>query len=164
MAIYLVDTNVLLRYHDAGSNGYEMATRALASLVGNGDSLVVAAQNLIEFWRVATRPRENNGLGWTPEQARSAIQSLLDDFGLLEDAPQILRDWQRLVVRYGVREKKVHDTRLVAVMLSYGIELLLTFNNGRFRPLFRSESDSARRHHLNFRSFVFLTYSALVGP
>lgn len=58
---HLLDTNVLLRLivaHDARS---AVAAGAIDELQRAGESLLVAPQNLIEFWAAATRPIEANG-------------------------------------------------------------------------------------------------------
>ena len=59
----LVDSNVLLRSVQPSHAMYGHATHALAALPANGNELVIVAQNLIEFWAVATRSIVNNGLG-----------------------------------------------------------------------------------------------------
>jgi len=39
------------------------ATRAIGELLARGEALSVIPQNVIEYWAVATRPVEANGLG-----------------------------------------------------------------------------------------------------
>jgi predicted nucleic acid-binding protein len=54
MADYLLDTNVLLRFSDAASPVHATAVDAVAVLLSRGDRVYITAQNLIEFWAVAT--------------------------------------------------------------------------------------------------------------
>ena len=61
----LVDTNILLRSHPSDPH-YQLVTTTLAKLKQDREVLCVAPQNLVEYWVVATRPRENNGLGMQP--------------------------------------------------------------------------------------------------
>ena len=58
----LLDTNVLLRLDDAGRDSHAHAMDAVDWLVANGYERVLVPQNLYEYWAVATRPVENNGL------------------------------------------------------------------------------------------------------
>jgi predicted nucleic acid-binding protein len=51
---------------------------------------------------------------------------------MLADAPGIYPVWRRLVVAYGVSGVKVHDARLVAFMLNYKLNHILTFNTADF--------------------------------
>ncbi len=59
----LLDTNVLVRLVNVADAAFAVASRAVALLHKNGDTLYVTAQNLIEFRNVATRPVAMNGLG-----------------------------------------------------------------------------------------------------
>src|SRR5215813_2332787 len=60
--IFLVDTNVLLRLIQQSHAMHADARRAATTLTRQGNQLSIIAQNLIEFWAVATRPTVNNGL------------------------------------------------------------------------------------------------------
>ncbi len=53
---YLVDTNVLLRWPRPSDPLHVVARGAVDVLLGTGERLYVASQNLIEFRCVATRP------------------------------------------------------------------------------------------------------------
>jgi len=43
---------------------HHVATTAMLTLMHRGTQLCIIPQNLIEFWNVATRPVERNGLGY----------------------------------------------------------------------------------------------------
>jgi hypothetical protein len=45
--------------------------------IDRGYECVITAQVLIEFWVVATRPIEVNGLGWSVEKTRAKINRLI---------------------------------------------------------------------------------------
>ncbi|MDQ3014027.1 MAG: PIN domain nuclease, partial [Acidobacteriota bacterium] len=62
---YLADTNILLRLAEPGHQMHAEALAALAMLKTKGDTGCVIPQNIIEFWNVATRPTQYNGLGFT---------------------------------------------------------------------------------------------------
>jgi len=95
----------------------------------------LTGQVLIEFWVVATRPLQVNGLGWTAQQADEEISQLLDQFPLLEEDSTVFINWRRLVTRVGTLGKRSHDVRLVAVMLVHQITHLLTLNPDDFSGL-----------------------------
>ena len=63
MTKYLLDTNILLRASDRSSSRYDLAVNSVASLIIQGHECIITPQILIEFWVVATRPIEVNGLG-----------------------------------------------------------------------------------------------------
>jgi predicted nucleic acid-binding protein len=139
MASYLADTNILLRLADTPSPQNPIAARAVASLFREQHDVFITAQNVVEFWAVATRPRENNGFGWTCERTRAEVQGLQEKFPLLQEGPEILVQWLRLVEAIPVTGKRAHDARLVAVLKTHGVDHLLTFNSGDF-ALFRDIS------------------------
>lgn len=129
---YLLDTNILLRASDPVSSNYTLATEAVDILLLQGNECVITAQVLVEFWAVATRPVNVNGLGWSIEQTSAEIEQILNQFTLLEETPQIFTDWLSYVTTYKVMGKRVHDVRLMAVMLVHGVTHLLTFNTDDF--------------------------------
>jgi predicted nucleic acid-binding protein len=122
MASYLADTNILLRLADTPSPQNPIAARAVASLFRDQHEVFITAQNIIEFWAVATRPRENNGFGWTRERTRAEVHGLREKFPLLQEGPEIFVQWVRLVETIPVTGKRAHDARLVAVLKTHGVD------------------------------------------
>lgn len=112
---------------------YDDVTRALAVLATRGDELRVIAQNLIEFWAVATRPITDNGLGITVAEAAQELTKLKTLFVVLPDTADILPQWEQLVAKHQVMGKQAHDARLVAAMLVHKVTHLLTFNIADFK-------------------------------
>lgn len=131
MARYLADTNLLLRLADASPQN-ATAARALARLWQEGHEVFITPQNLVEFWAVATRPTEANGLGWDLEKTRREAGELRQRFPPLPESPGIFEAWLRLVESLPVTGKRVHDARLVAAMQVHGLDRLLTFNTADF--------------------------------
>jgi predicted nucleic acid-binding protein len=132
MADYLLDTNVLLRFSDAASPAHATAVDAVAVLLSRGGRVYITAQNLIEFWAVATRPVNANGFGWDARQAEQEVGKLLNFFLFLDDTPSVFRHWLALVTAHAVSGKQVHDARLAAVMEAHGVASILTFNTSDF--------------------------------
>lgn len=135
MTTYLLDTNVLLRSSDFTSPLQSLADISVTQLLGRNDQLYITSQNIIEFWVVATRPAQVNGLGWSVEKTRTEIEMILNQFPQLEETPEIFPYWFNLVTTYQLQGKRVHDARLVAVMLAHGVTHLLTFNPNDFRGI-----------------------------
>ena len=135
MANYLFDTNILLRLSDRISANYALARDATYILIEQGHKCCLTSQIIIEFWVVATRPTEVNGLGWTPERTKNQINQFLTRFTVLEETPEIFNLWFQLVTDYNIKGKRTHDIRLLAVMKAHNITHLLTFNPDDFLPL-----------------------------
>jgi len=133
MAIWLLDTNVILRIQEEQCDQYELVTRSVARLIEGGSLVCVAPQVITEFWCVATRPRDVNGLGWNVDLTEARVNDVLDRFEFLEDTAAIFPIWLDLVRNHAVNGKQVHDARLVAVMKAHGVENLLTFNIDDFK-------------------------------
>lgn len=106
---YLADTNILLRTAERTHPMHSETVAATRQLLRNGEELCVLAQNLIEFWAVATRPTSVNGLAMTTEQARAELIRIKGLFRLLPDRPDIYSEWETLVVKHGVSGKSTHD-------------------------------------------------------
>ncbi|MCS6831235.1 MAG: PIN domain-containing protein [Armatimonadota bacterium] len=128
----LIDTSVLVRLRDKGSPHLVECERAIDLLIVRDEKLYLCTQVLIEFWSVATRPLEANGLGRNAEQAFLDCQLFLGVMSLLDEPPDIARYWLELVRRYEVKGKEVHDARLVAFALAHGIPHILTLNPADF--------------------------------
>jgi predicted nucleic acid-binding protein len=128
----LLDTNILLRMAQPGHVHHQLALDAADALRRRGDSLFLVAQNLYEYWVVATRPAAANGLGLSVAQTAAELAQLKTLFTLLPDTPTLFSEWEKLVTTYQVEGKNAHDARLVAAMVVHGLTHLLTFNGADF--------------------------------
>jgi len=129
----LIDTNVLARSAQTGHPMNQTALDAVDTLRQQGSQLWIGTQNLIEFWAVATRPLNINGLGMNPEQAWAEILRIKGFFLLLPDVQEIYLEWERLVTQYAVSGRNAHDARIAAAMKVHGMTHLLTFNAADFK-------------------------------
>lgn len=129
----LIDTGVLLRAFDAQSQHCRPIRQALRKLLDAGEQLTVTVQNMAEFWNVATRPLEYNGQGLSAERVKRRI-AIIERFCevIAEDAVSY-DHWKRIVESLGVSGVKVHDARLISVMLRAEVKRILTLNDGDFR-------------------------------
>jgi predicted nucleic acid-binding protein len=86
----LVDTNILLRSAQPNHPLCYQATHAVSRLLRQNHSVFFCPQNIPEFWNVATRPTEQNGLGFSAAEAmrtqaaqasaQHSRRSLIDSF------------------------------------------------------------------------------------
>ncbi|MGI8884719.1 MAG: type II toxin-antitoxin system VapC family toxin [Pyrinomonadaceae bacterium] len=130
---HLADTSILIRTIHTSSPQQQLAIEAIDELRKQQESIYIFPQNLIEFWAVATRPIESNGLGLTIAQAETKITHLKKVFILKNDNEDIYTHWENLVSKYEVKGKTSHDARLVAGMQTHSISHLLTFNVADFK-------------------------------
>jgi len=112
---------------------YGDVERSISILTSRRDELYVVAQNLIEFWAVATRPLIGNGLELSAAQAEQELTKLKTLFTILPETADILPQWEQLIVEHQVLGKQAHDARLVAAMNVHNLTHLLTFNDRDFK-------------------------------
>jgi len=128
MTRYLLDTNILVRASDDQARDRSLAIQCVAHLLTQNHDCLLSPQVLVEFWVVASRPTEVNGLGWSVDQCQQEIEQFLEQFPLLEDKPESFRLWLKLVQQYRIAGKRVHDVRLAATMLTHDVHHIVTFN------------------------------------
>ncbi len=126
--LILADTNILLAFGEKGHRHHSAARAALKNLWGDNHNVCVTLQNFIEFWSVATRPANKNGLGLSIKDARRLLRMFDRLFTLVPENPEIQKEWRRLVFEHQVLGVQVHDARLVAAMRVHNISHILTFN------------------------------------
>ena len=131
--IYLADSNILSRLAQPRNPHHAIARHAIITLRQQGEEICLVPQNLIEFWAVATRPMTSNGLGLTINETEYEVKKFKRLFTVYDDIPNIFAEWENLVLKHNVSGKNVHDTRLVAAMLTHNITHLLTFNVKDFK-------------------------------
>jgi len=136
---YLLDSNILLRMLFIADPQSPIVHQAIRKLRRQGVKFYILPQNLTEFWNVATRPTTaRGGYGKTPQEARKLVTRLLRRIELIDEPPQTIQRWLRLVTQHNVSGVQVHDARLAAGMHSAGITHLLTLNVndfGRYRNI-----------------------------
>ena len=130
----LLDTGILLRLIDADDPLHLITRQAVDILIGRGEELWITTQNIAELWNVATRPVANNGLALpTNEVAKLYDETIAPACGVLIDADSHPDVFTRLLKQYTIVGKQVHDARLVASMLTWQIDRILTLNERNFR-------------------------------
>lgn len=129
---WATDSNILLRITQPEHPMHAAASQATEKLLASGEVLSLFPQNIREFWNVATRPAEKNGLGMTPARAEAEVRKIGLIFPVLEDGLPTYQEWLRIVIAFGVSGVQVHDAYLIAAMRVHGLTDLLTFNVADF--------------------------------
>jgi predicted nucleic acid-binding protein len=79
----LIDTNILIRRINRHDPQYRDVRYALEGIARRGDRICITPQNMMEFWSVATRPANKNGLALTPSHADRIVRRFEESFHLL---------------------------------------------------------------------------------
>lgn len=129
----LVDTNILLRSAQPNHPLCAQATRSVSKLIRQKDAVFFCSQTIAEFWNVATRSTDQNGLGLSHAEVLQEVGSIEKLLTVLPDIPAIYTAWKGIVGNHRVQGVKVYDARLVATMNVYAVEAVLTFNTDDFK-------------------------------
>ncbi|MFY9689577.1 MAG: PIN domain-containing protein [Candidatus Acidiferrales bacterium] len=130
--LYLVDSNVLLRWVKPDHSDYPAIVSATDVILQRGGVLCYTSQNVAEFWNTCTRPLDRNGYGLSPQEADRRARFFEEKLRLLPDGLSVHEEWRKLLVSCNVSGAKVHDARLVAAMHVHGVTHVLTFNDKDF--------------------------------
>ena len=125
---YLVDTNVLLRLFRKTDPLHQSIKGVLSDLNRQSLGLYFSLQNVAEFWNVSTRPVERNGFGLSTIETRICVEEIEHNMTFLPDNEQVYSIWRQLVITNNDRGVQVHDARLAAIMMAYGLTHILTLN------------------------------------
>lgn len=130
---FLLDSNILVRLSQTESPHYPIARKAIINLRLASEDIYIVPQNIIEYWSVATRATQSNGLGLTIAEAKTEIKKFKRLFDFLDDPPNIFQIWESLLDKHKIQGRNVHDTRLVAAAVEHAISHFLTFNLKDFK-------------------------------
>jgi predicted nucleic acid-binding protein len=130
----LVDTGVLLRLFDRADSDRPQIVSAFRKLRSEGHELVTTAQNIAEFWNVATRPTSaRGGFGWSVGIVEQRVRYIERTVPLIGFGRLTYDHWRSLLTAHQLIGLSIHDARIVAVMLSEGKQHLLTLNPADFK-------------------------------
>lgn len=144
-----VDANVLIYAHRQDSPFHADAKRALTELAEAQGSWAIPWSCVHEFYAVVTRARYFSPPS-TPAQAMAQLESWLESpsVQLLAESHGHLARLAALVVPR-VAGPAIHDAKIAAICLSYGVSELLTMDRDFSRyPALRTRSLLASRERL----------------
>ena len=119
---------------------YPAIVSAIDAILRQDGVLCYTSQNVAEFWNACTRPVDRNGYGLSPKETDRRARFFEEKLRLLPDSLAVHQEWRRLLVTYAISGVQVHDARLVATMLVYGVQHILTFNERDFARYNRNRS------------------------
>lgn len=128
----IADSNILLRLAQPEHPLHAEARESTKLLRHQGHEFCIFPQSLDEFWAVATRPKDKNGLGLEMPEVAVELNRILAAFDLLADPSAVFPQWVHLVRAHNVKGKPAHDARIVAAMTVHAVDHLLTFNRQDF--------------------------------
>jgi predicted nucleic acid-binding protein len=128
----VVDTNVLVYGTVHGNPWHDQARLWLATLLDQGRSLHVTTQILREYLVVLTRG-EVFEKSFTVDQVLAQIDAMLPNLTVLDESVEAAELLRELVRRHQIQGKSIHDANIVAVMLTHGVQRLVTYNLADFR-------------------------------
>lgn len=129
-----VDSNILCRFANRADPQHEETRQALDCAIGQGDALLISPQVEREFWVVATRPRDRNGLGMAPAEVEANLRAWREAFfTFVPDTFAVHESWRDFVNRHAVSGKPAHDAGIVAAAKTARADQILTFNKDDFR-------------------------------
>ena len=124
----MLDTNVLLAATDEGRAEHRDALKVLNDWAAAHTDLCTSGQVLREYLAVATRSREQNGLGLSLPGALGNVRAIRGRTTLLAEDSKVADRLLGLLADVECRGKQVHDANLVATMLVHGIGAVVTIN------------------------------------
>jgi len=127
-----IDTNVLIYATRPSSSFHEWAKSALAAAAASEPRMALSRQVLREYLAVATRPGgQSEALSMA--DALADVARFSSSFDVLEDGPEVAARLVELCRTVRLAGRQVHDANIVATMLVYGENRLLTMNRSDFR-------------------------------
>lgn len=128
MIVYALDTNILVYAHRREVAEHAAAARVVRELAEGAEPWAVPWPCVYEFFSVVTNPRIWKESASTPRQAWFQIEAWLGSptLQLLGETEEFVAVLARFLALARVRGPVVHDARVAALCVAYGVEALLT--------------------------------------
>lgn len=126
-----VDTNVLVYAALPSAPDHAIARDALWSYEQSGARIWISRQVLREYLATLTRPQTYSS-PIVPATLVADVVLFERKFAVAEDNDKVTQRLLDLLVQTKPGGKQVHDANIVATMLAYGIDQLLTHNTSDF--------------------------------
>lgn len=137
--LLFLDTNVLLSATVESRPDHRVCMELFRGAPASGVHLVTIPQVFREYLVVATRPREDNGLGMSVTDALHNIGSFRMRVHLLPEAAEVTDKLASLIERLSISGKHIHDANLIAAMQVHRVGILVSANSGDFARFERIE-------------------------
>ena len=120
-----VDTNILVYAFHADFSQHDIAKRALATLISQGEAWGIPSPCVHEFLATVTRKRYLSHTA-TIEQAREFLRARREGYGcfVLDESVRHFETLEGILLTSGVTGAKVHDARIAAICRDHGVQEL----------------------------------------
>lgn len=125
-----VDTNILIYANVKESPFHAQAQQCLQTAHQQGRAIWINRQIIREYLVTMTRPQAFPSVN--KATALQQVAFFTDAFHIADETAEVTRHLQELIERHKVGGKQIHDTNIVATMLTYGITNLMTHNVNDF--------------------------------
>jgi predicted nucleic acid-binding protein len=122
-----IDTNILIYANVASAPYHLLALEMLQSLDNSEVELWLSRQILREFIATLTRPQAFVNVQ-APNVIIERIQFFEQHFRITEDSSKVTAKLLDLIRSIPMGGRQIHDANIVAIMLSIGVDRLLTHN------------------------------------
>ena len=127
-----VDTNILLRVLLTEMNLHAEVNALFQQMLRDDAELWISGQIIREFIVQATHPKTLK-TPLTIVEVIAEINQFKPLFSVADETAPVREKLLELLREYPTSGKQVHDTNIVATMLAYEIDTLLTLNIGDFK-------------------------------
>jgi predicted nucleic acid-binding protein len=127
-----LDTSLIVAATVDVHPSYEIAAAYIDAQVAAETLMCISPQVCREFLVVLTR-QPVSGRTYTLAEALAALHVWMTGAAMLDETEAVLQELLRLIRRYEVLGKQVHDGNLVATMKAHGVSRLATRNPVHFR-------------------------------
>ncbi len=126
-----VDTNILLRATIVQFPFHQQAKVLIGNEIRVGTELWISWQVVREYIQQSTRQQVFMN-PMSIEQLEAEIVGIRALFRIADETEPVMEQLLTLIKKYPTAGKQVHDANIVATMLVYGIDTLLTLNVSDF--------------------------------
>ncbi|KAB2902364.1 MAG: PIN domain-containing protein [Anaerolineae bacterium] len=127
-----IDTNILLRAVLAEMKQHSQVDALLKRAIREETELWISGQIIREFIVQATHPKTLS-IPLTIAQAVQEIEAIKPLFRIADETALVRDKLLGLLTQYPTQGKQVHDANIVATMLAYDLDTLLTLNVDDFK-------------------------------
>lgn len=127
-----LDTNIVLRaFHDDFAE-HARVQALFDRLIAEDTQFFISRQVIREYLVQATHPRTFVE-PLSPESLIRHVQQIKRICSVLDETERVTGQLMQLIKDYPTRGKQVHDANIVATMLAYELDTLLTLNVADFK-------------------------------
>ena len=121
-----IDTNILVYANVIETPFHEQALTAINTAHEAGRTIWISRQVIREYLVTLTRPQvfENLPKATVLEQ----VNQFIERFQVADDTAAVSEQLVKLIEKFKIGGKQIHDANIVATMLAYDIPCLLTHN------------------------------------